>query len=201
MGITGGSYGGYATAWASTYYSERFAAGVMFVGISNLLSKVGTSDIPQELYLVHLRHWPWDDWQMMLERSPIRWAEQARTPLLILHGEEDPRVHPGQSLQLYRYLKVLGNVPVRLVLYPGEGHGNRAAAARLDYNLRMMRWFEHYLLGDGPGVRNAEPPPPDVDYAIPEEWGGEVPGKDETPAETDADDEEESEAAGATPAR
>jgi dipeptidyl aminopeptidase/acylaminoacyl peptidase len=181
VGVTGGSYGGYATAWLSTRHTERFAAGVMFVGISNLLSKVGTSDIPQELYLVHMRHWPWDDWQMMLERSPIRWVEQARTPLLILHGEDDPRVHPAQSIQLYRYLEILDRTPVRLVLYPGEGHGNRAAAARLDYNLRMMRWFEHYLR---PGARSAEPPPADVDYAIPAEWKGE-----------EGDDEEEDEEA------
>jgi dipeptidyl aminopeptidase/acylaminoacyl peptidase len=187
VGVTGGSYGGYATAWLSTRYSERFAAGVMFVGISNLLSKVGTSDIPQELYLVHMNKWPWDDWQFMIERSPIRWVEQARTPLLILHGEDDPRVHPAQSLQLYRYLKILGNVPVRLVLYPGEGHGNRLAAARLDYNLRMMQWFEHYLQGEGQDLRNAAPPPPDLDYAIPEEWLDELPGPEE---EEDEDKEE-----------
>lgn len=187
IGVTGGSYGGYATAWLSTRHTERFAAGVMFVGISNLLSKVGTSDIPQELFLVHLNQWPWEDWQFMLERSPLRWVEQARTPLLILHGEDDPRVHPAQSLQLYRYLKILGNVPVRLVLYPGEGHGNRAAAARLDYNLRMMQWFEHYLQGAG-----GEPPPADIDYAIPEEWLGEVPGGDEeSEAEGDEDDDDE----------
>jgi dipeptidyl aminopeptidase/acylaminoacyl peptidase len=191
IGVTGGSYGGYATAWLSTRHSERFAAGVMFVGISNLLSKVGTSDIPQELYLVHMNRWPWDDWDLMLERSPIRWVEQARTPLLILHGQDDPRVHPAQSLQLYRYLKILGNVPVRLVLYPGEGHGNRAAAARLDYSLRMMQWFEHYLQGPRAGSRTAEPPPADLDYAIPEEWGGEVPGADETPQEGDAEEEDE----------
>jgi dipeptidyl aminopeptidase/acylaminoacyl peptidase len=189
VGVTGGSYGGYATAWLSTRYSERFAAGVMFVGISNLLSKVGTSDIPQELYLVHMNKWPWDDWQFMIERSPIRWVEQARTPLLILHGEDDPRVHPAQSLQLYRYLKILGNVPVRLVLYPGEGHGNRLAAARLDYNLRMMQWFEHYLQGDRAGARPAPPPPPDLDYAIPEEWLAELPGPEE-------EDEDEAEDAG-----
>ncbi|HUP47657.1 MAG TPA: S9 family peptidase, partial [Thermoanaerobaculia bacterium] len=125
IGVTGGSYGGYATAWASTYFTKRFAAGVMSVGISGLISKVGTSDIPNELYLVHMRKWPWEDWQFMLERSPIRHIEQARTPLLIFHGEDDPRVHPSQSLMLYRYLKILGNVPVRLVFYPKEGHGNR----------------------------------------------------------------------------
>ncbi|UCC70954.1 MAG: S9 family peptidase, partial [Gemmatimonadota bacterium] len=49
IGITGGSYGGYFTAWGSTRHSQRFAAGVMFVGISDQLSKTGTSDIPREM--------------------------------------------------------------------------------------------------------------------------------------------------------
>src|SRR5690606_31536758 len=101
--------------------------------------------IPDEEYLVHARHRPWEDWQFFLERSPIYHAEKSQTPILILHGADDPRVHPSQSLEMYRYLKLIGQAPVRLVLYPGEGHGNRRAASRLDYNLRMMRWFEHYL--------------------------------------------------------
>ena len=50
VGVTGGSYGGYATAWCSTRYSDRFAAGVMFVGISDKISKTGTTDIPDEEY-------------------------------------------------------------------------------------------------------------------------------------------------------
>ena len=49
VGITGGSYGGYASAWGATYYSDRFAASVMFVGISSNVSKVGTTDIPEEV--------------------------------------------------------------------------------------------------------------------------------------------------------
>lgn len=164
VGITGGSYGGYASAWGATALSEHFAASVMFVGISEKLAKWGSSDIPKELNLVHDRHWPWEDWELMLERSPVYHVERARTPILILHGKEDPRVHPSQSLILYRYLKVKGEVPVRLVWYPGEGHGNRKAAHRLDYTLRQLRWFEHYLVGEG-----GEPPPPEVDYDLPEE--------------------------------
>ena len=161
VGITGGSYGGYATAWGSTRYTERFAAGVMFVGISAKVSKLGTSDIPVELYSVHARRWPWDDWQLHLERSPIYYVEQARTPLLILGGDADPRVHPSQSLVLYRYLKLLGNTPVRYVIYPGEKHGNRKAAARLDYSLRAVRWLEHYLTGPG-----GEPPAHELEYGL-----------------------------------
>ncbi len=149
IGVTGGSYGGYASAWMSTYYSERFAASVMFVGISNNLSKWGTSDIPEELYLVHSRERMWesdDKWMDYLRRSPIYWVDRAETPILILHGSEDTRVHPGQSLELYRHLKVRKpEVPLRLVFYPGEGHGNVNSTARYDYTLRMFQWFDTYL--------------------------------------------------------
>jgi len=159
VGVTGGSYGGYATGWLTTKYSDRFAAGVMFVGISNTISKDGVSDIPEEMFLVHQRIRPWDDWQFFLERSPIFWADSSRTPLLILHGEEDPRVPTDQSIEMYRNLKLRGSAPVRLILYPGEGHGNARAAARLDYSLRSLRWLEHYLIGPG-----GDPPPFDLRY-------------------------------------
>ncbi len=160
VGVTGGSYGGYATAWCSTRYSERFAAGVMMVGISNKISKIGTTDIPDEEFYVHARKRVWDDWQFFLERSPVYHATDAKTPLLILHGKDDPRVNNGQSRELYRHLKQRGDAPVRLVLYPGEGHGNRKAAGRLDYSMRMMQWMEHYLKGPG-----GTPPPFELDYA------------------------------------
>lgn len=157
VGVTGGSYGGYATAWSSTFHSDEFAAGVMFVGISNQISKFGTGDIPYEMYNVHSRAWPWDDWQKMLEVSPIYHVDKANTPILIMHGEEDTRVDPGQSLELYRALKIRKpDLPVRMVFYPGEGHGNAKAAARYDYNLRMMRWFDTYLKT---GDRDAPLPP------------------------------------------
>ncbi|MDA9778445.1 S9 family peptidase [Rubripirellula sp.] len=159
IGVTGGSYGGYASAWCSTYYSDRFAASVMFVGISDNLSKVGTTDIPEEMYLVHHRKRLWDDWNYFLERSPIRYVERNQTPTLILHGKEDPRVHPSQSLELHRHLKTLDQAPVRLVLYPGEGHGNKRAASKFDYNLRMLRWMEHFLI-----ARKQEAPSYSIDY-------------------------------------
>lgn len=161
VGITGGSYGGYATAWGATALTEHFAAAVMFVGISNQISKFGTGDIPMEMYLVHSRAWPWDDWQAMLEVSPIFHAGQSQTPTLILHGQDDPRVDAGQSFELYNALKIRTDTPTRLILYPGEGHGNQRAAARYDYNIRLMRWMDHYLTGPG-----GEPPEPR--FALPE---------------------------------
>jgi Dipeptidyl aminopeptidases/acylaminoacyl-peptidases len=163
VGITGGSYGGYATAWGATYYSDRFAAGVMFVGIGDTIGKIGTTDIPWEMFHVHYGYWIWDGkWQKALERSPIYHADKSRTPLLILHGKDDPRVHPSQSLGMYRNMKLRSKAPVRLVWYPGEGHGNRRAASRLDYSLRLMQWMEYYLKGPG-----GDPPPMEVNYAEP----------------------------------
>ena len=162
VGITGGSYGGYASAWGATFYSHRFAASVMFVGISDNISKVGTTDIPIEMHDVHHLKYLWEDWDYFKERSPIFHVQKNQTPTLILHGKDDPRVHPSQSLELFRHLKVLDQAPVRLILYPGEGHGNRKAAARYDYNLRMLRWFERYLQGAG-----GEAPDWRIDYGLP----------------------------------
>ncbi len=145
VGITGGSYGGYATAWCATRFTDRFRAGVMFVGISNKVSKGLTTEIPIEDKMVHTRFDPWTRWQFSLERSPVFYAEGSRTALLIAAGQDDTRVHPSQSLQLYRALKLIGKTPVRYVRYPGEGHGNRKAAARDDYVRRLMRWMNHFV--------------------------------------------------------
>jgi len=160
VGISGGSYGGYATMWSATALSEEYAAGVAFVGISNQTSKFGTGDIPYEMYNAHSLAWPWDDWLGMLQRSPIYHAGKAKTPLLIMGGDKDPRVHPGQSLEMYRNIKLRTDTPVRLVIYPGEVHGNRNTAARYDYALRFKRWMDHYLKGPG-----GEPPPYEIDHA------------------------------------
>ncbi|MFC4701257.1 prolyl oligopeptidase family serine peptidase [Glaciecola siphonariae] len=163
VGITGGSYGGYASMWGATALTEHFAAAVAFVGISNQVSKFGTSDIPNEMHLVHSLKWPWEDnWMNLLERSPIFHAGKSTTPTLIMHGEEDTRVHPSQSMELYRSMKVRTDTPVRLVFYPGEGHGNRKAAAQYDYSLRFMRWMDTYL-AEGASRKD---PMPDIDLGI-----------------------------------
>ncbi len=160
VGISGGSYGGYASMWSASALTDEYAAAVAFVGISNQISKFGTTDIPQEMYLVHSRAWPWDDWMKLLERSPVYHAGKTKTPLLIMHGDSDPRVHPQQSLEMYRNVKIRTDTPVRLVYYPGEGHGNRKTAAQYDYSLRLVRWMDHYLQGPG-----GEPPPYEIDHA------------------------------------
>lgn len=171
VGITGGSYGGYASMWGATALTDHFAASVAFVGISNQVSKFGTSDIPNEMQLVHSLKWPWEDnWMNLIERSPIFHAGKSKTPTLILHGEEDTRVHPGQSMELFRSLKVRTETPVRLVFYPGEGHGNRKAAAQYDYALRLMRWMDTYLAVDA----TVETAMPEFDLGMADRLKGET---------------------------
>jgi len=160
VGITGGSYGGYASAWGATYYSHRYAASVMFVGISDQFLCYALGDIPEELRLVHYMKYPWEDIELSRQRSPIHHFQKCHTPLLILHGKSDTRVHPAQSLALYRAIKTYGKTPVRLVRYPDEPHGNRRTGSRLDFSLRLMRWMNHYLKGPG-----GDPPPYGLDLS------------------------------------
>ena len=117
----------------------------MFVGISDLISKRGTTDITYEELYVHSGKKLEDMWDLSLKRSPIYWAHQSKSAFLILGGAADPRVHPSQSLEMYRRLKMNDHPAVRLVQYPGEGHGNSKQPGRIDVLYRMMDWFDWYV--------------------------------------------------------
>jgi dipeptidyl aminopeptidase/acylaminoacyl peptidase len=141
----------------------------MFVGISDLTSKRGTTDIPLEELYVHSGK-PLDEmWELSLERSPIRYARQSKTATLIMGGTADPRVHPSQSLELYRQMKMNAHPAVRLVQYPGEGHGNARQPGRIDVLYRILDWYDWY-------VKDAKPltgPMPPLD--ISNRYGLELP--------------------------
>lgn len=142
VGLCGGSYGGYAAAWFASYYTAKVRAVVMFVGISDLTSKRLTTDIPYEELHVHSGKKIEEMWKLSLERSPIYYAQQSNTAVLILGGAADTRVYPGQSMEFYRILKMDGKTAVRLVQYPGEGHGNAKQPGRIDVLYRHLDWFD-----------------------------------------------------------
>lgn len=145
VGLTGGSYGGYAAAWFSSFYTKMVRAVCMFVGISNLVSRLGTTDIPYEEFYVHSGKRLEEMWEKSLQRSPIYWAHQSRSAVLILGGTDDTRVHPAQSMEYYRRLQMNDHPAVRLVQYPGEGHGNRRQPGQLDVLFRQLDWFDWYV--------------------------------------------------------
>jgi dipeptidyl aminopeptidase/acylaminoacyl peptidase len=121
LGITGGSYGGFMTNWAVTQ-TDRFRAAVAQRSISNLHSMFGTSDIgfwfnKKELGGLDV----FDDAQALLARSPLAHARRVRTPILILHSENDHRCPIEQAEQWFAALRRLG-VECAFVRVPGEGH-------------------------------------------------------------------------------
>ncbi|MBN2423423.1 MAG: S9 family peptidase [Calditrichaceae bacterium] len=160
VGLAGGSYGGYAAAWFGTYFTEYVKAVCMFVGVSNLISKRGTTDIPYEELYVHSGKKLEEMWDISLKRSPIYYAHQSKTAFLILGGENDTRVHPSQSIELYTRLKMNHHPAVRLVQYPGEGHGNRKQPGRIDVLYRTLDWFDWYVKDGKP--LDGEMPPLDI---------------------------------------
>ena len=150
VGLAGGSYGGYAAAWFATYYTDKVKAVSMFVGISDLISKRGTTDIPYEELYVHSGKKLEEMWDLSLKRSPIYYAHQSKTAVLIIGGTNDTRVHPSQSLEMYRRLKMNDHPAVRLVQYPGERHGNSRQTNRTDVLYRQIDWFDWYLMEQKP---------------------------------------------------
>lgn len=145
VGLGGGSYGGYAAGWFGTYYTKLVRAVCMFVGISDLVSKRGTTDIPYEELYVHSGKPLEEMWEQNLKRSPIYWAHQSKSAFLIFGGADDPRVHPTQSMELFRRLKMNHHPATRLVQYPGEGHGNRRQPGQIDVIYRVLDWYDWYV--------------------------------------------------------
>jgi dipeptidyl aminopeptidase/acylaminoacyl peptidase len=144
LGIAGWSWGGYLTAWTITQ-TPIFRAAVMGAGLSNMISDHGQGDIPSA-NLLYYPGQPYDHMEDYWKSSPIRYVAAVRTPTLILHGDEDARVHPAQGMEYFRALKTLG-VPVRFVRYPREKHGFEERAHQIDLMQRIIDWFEQYLMG------------------------------------------------------
>ena len=142
MGVTGGSYGGYMTNWVVTQ-TNRFKAAVTAASLSNLISFYSTS-LYQDLIHAEFNGYPWDNYELLWERSPMKHVKQAQTPTLIIHGEQDNDVHITQAEEFYTALK-MRDVETTFVRYPREGHGFTEPAHRYDQMARTLLWFERLL--------------------------------------------------------
>lgn len=148
IGVTGGSQGGYFTNWLIGH-TQMFAAAVTQRSMSNLYSKYGVADNGWngDRYGMGGRDL-WDDEDFLMERSPMRYARNVKTPTLIIHSDQDFRCPLEQAEQWYVALKRLG-VTVEMLLFHGENHelsrGGKPAnrVVRLD---GILDWFSRYLL-------------------------------------------------------
>lgn len=146
LGIAGGSYGGFMTNWAIGH-TDRFKAAVTDRSIASWLSFFGTSDIGPEFTKDQIGADPWSDEELLLEFSPLRYAKDVNTPLLVVHSMEDYRCWMVEGLEMFTALKYLGK-ETELVLFPEENHDlsrkgrPKHRAARLGH---YMRWFDAHL--------------------------------------------------------
>ena len=141
LGIGGWSYGGYMSEWAITQ-TTRFKAAVSGAGMADLIAEFGTESHPS--YDEWFFGQPYEKPEGFLHSSPFMYMKNAKTPTLILQGENDTTDPLGQSQQLYRGLKHYG-VKAELVEYPREPHGPQEEKHNLDILNRIVKWYDENL--------------------------------------------------------
>lgn len=145
MAVMGWSNGGYLTnALIST--NERFKAASSGAGVFDQRLQWMLEDTPGHV-VNFMEGLPWEKPEAYTHGSSLTHADKIKTPTLIHIGENDQRVPVGHAQGLYRALKHYLNVPVELIVYPGEGHGlskYQHRKAKMEWD---QKWFNHYVLG------------------------------------------------------
>lgn len=146
MGVTGGSYGGYMTAWIIGQ-TDRFEAAVAQRSVTNLISMWGSSDGNWIFQRPFGDKAPYESIEQLWESSPMKHVGSARTPTMVIHSEQDLRCPLEQGQQLFVALKTLG-VDTEFIVFPGEPHG-LSRVGRTDRRIArleaIVRWFDTYL--------------------------------------------------------
>jgi dipeptidyl aminopeptidase/acylaminoacyl peptidase len=153
IGLQGHSWGGYQSSFVVTQ-TDLFAAVVTGAPPTNLISFYNTlykssGTVQQgitEVGQVRMGTTPFEDFELFLSQSPIHHTGKITTPFLILHGTEDGSVDWMQGLEYYNMAKRQGK-QVILLSYPGEGHHLGRKENRIDFQIRMKQFFDHYLKG------------------------------------------------------
>jgi dipeptidyl aminopeptidase/acylaminoacyl peptidase len=160
LGLTGGSYGGYLTNWIIAR-DHRFRAAITCRSVSDMTSLMLTGDISGGDWARHeFGAAPWEDDAYYREISPLTYARDIRTPLLIQHSEDDIRTTVAQAEALFTVLRSLRR-PVRFMRVPGETHELTRSGTpfrRIENLVQVRDWFRWYLI-DG---RRRLPPKPRV---------------------------------------
>jgi dipeptidyl aminopeptidase/acylaminoacyl peptidase len=148
LGVTGGSCGGFMTNWI-VGHTDRFRAAVTQRSIVNQISFFGTADIGPECTQGETGANPWapGGLEATWRQSPLAYAANIHTPLLILHSDEDHRCPLEQAEQLFAALRWLGR-EVELVVFQGENHGLSRGGRpgnRIERLRRIVGWFERHL--------------------------------------------------------
>ncbi|MDR3264454.1 MAG: S9 family peptidase [Synergistaceae bacterium] len=146
MGVTGGSYGGFMTNWIIGH-TDRFRAAATQRGICNWASMAGLSDIGYFFVPDQQAADLWDDVGKLWQHSPLKYADQIKTPTLVIHSEEDHRCELSQGLQMFTALKRNG-IESKMCVFRGENHELSRSGRpkpRLARLGEIIRWFKERL--------------------------------------------------------
>ncbi|HSF33425.1 MAG TPA: S9 family peptidase [Candidatus Tectomicrobia bacterium] len=146
MGVIGGSYGGFLTSW-TVGHSARFKAACSERAVNNTYTLFGTSDIGHSFSEAQSGYLPWENMQWYIDHSPLTYAKDIATPLLIIHSETDLRCPMEQAEQLFVALKKQRKEVV-FVRFPDEDHELSRAGKprhRLERFRVILDWFAKYL--------------------------------------------------------
>lgn len=144
IGVMGGSYGGYATLMAMTYFAGAYDAGVATVGISNLVTFIQNTAPYRRILRMSEYGDPAQLGDVMRELSPTTHVDKLVAPLLVIQGVNDPRVPVGEALQFYRAMEAR-QVPGGLILFADEGHGTSKRGNQVLARGHTLAFFERHL--------------------------------------------------------
>lgn len=149
VGVTGGSYGGYMTNWVVSH-TNRFKCAATQRSISNMITEVTASDygidFPYEMSFTDLHNCHDELWSM----SPLKYANNVKTPLLFIHSFEDYRCIFPEALQYYTAIRCNG-VDTKIVGFKGENHELSRSGKpkhRIKRLTEITNWMNKYLLED-----------------------------------------------------
>lgn len=153
VGIHGHSWGGYQTSFLITQ-SNIFRAAVAGAPLTNMISMYssiywnsGSANQPIfESSQGRFFGGYWDNLEAYARNSPVYYAQNVKTPLLLLHNDKDGAVDWNQGIEYFNTLRRLKQ-PVVMLQYKGENHGLRKPANQKDYTVRMREFFDHHLMG------------------------------------------------------
>ena len=157
MGVLGGSYGGYMTNWVVTH-TDRFKAAVTMRSTCNRMSQFGASDAAFTNGEFEFDGDPWDNPKAYLDVSPLMYVRNVKTPIMIIHSEQDLRCPIEQGEEWFVALKKTGKTAI-MVRFPNENHElsrsgqPKHRVERLEY---ILAWFDRYL---APVLADYETPP------------------------------------------
>ena len=153
IGITGHSWGGYQTSFLVTQ-TDIFAAAVAGAPLTNMISMYsliykntgGSNGAIFESSQGRFKGGYWDNWDAYYRNSPVFFAKNVKTPLMILHNDRDGAVDFTQGVEYFNTLRRMGK-PVIMLEYTGENHSLARRPNQRDYTARMKEYFDHYLKG------------------------------------------------------